>query len=172
LDGTFYQDQEGKPWMIFCHEWVQAGNGEICLMPLREDLKAGAGKPELLFRASEAAWAHPLKPDLARNRGPGSYVTDGPNIYTAVNGTLLMLWSSFDETGKYCLGIARSESGLISGPWKQEGAPLYAADGGHGMIFRAFDGNLFLAVHSPNRTPLERAVFVELEEKDGVLSPK
>jgi hypothetical protein len=172
LDGTFYRDRQGKPWMIFCHEWVQAGDGEICLMPLRDDLKAAAGEPELLFRASEAAWARPLKPDPARNRGPGFYVTDGPNIYTAANGALLMLWSSFDEAGKYCLGIARSESGLISGPWKQEAAPLYSADGGHGMLFHAFDGRLFLAVHTPNRTPLERALFVELEEKDGVLSGK
>ncbi|MDR3139676.1 MAG: glycoside hydrolase family 43 protein [Treponema sp.] len=172
LDGTFYQDKEGKPWMIFCHEWVQAGDGEICLIPLRDDLKAAAGEPKLLFRASEAPWAHPLKPDPARNRGPGCYVTDGPNMYATGQGTLLMLWSSFDAEGKYCLGIARSESGLVSGPWTQEKSPLYAADGGHGMLFHSVDGKLYLAVHTPNRSPDERALFVELEEQDGFLSKK
>ena len=27
LDGTFYVDKEGKPYMVFCHEWVQAIDG-------------------------------------------------------------------------------------------------------------------------------------------------
>ena len=57
LDGTFHVDGEGKPWMVFCHEWVQVGDGEIHAMRLDEDLRAPAGEPVLLFRASEAAWA-------------------------------------------------------------------------------------------------------------------
>ena len=56
LDGTFYADRQGNPWIVFCHEWVQAGDGEILAMPLTADLKAAVGEPRLLFRASEADW--------------------------------------------------------------------------------------------------------------------
>jgi hypothetical protein len=176
LDGTFHTDAEGRPWMVFCHEWVQVGDGEICLMPLTEDLRAAAGKPELLFRASGAPWAHPLQ-----GRDPGRYpvsgpyyVTDGPNLYRAKNGRLLMVWSSFGPSGEYCIGAASSESGTVKGPWKQSETALYGADGGHGMIFSTggdgAEGRIFLTVHSPNKTPLERPVFVELRDREGVLA--
>jgi beta-xylosidase len=165
LDGTLHVDREGRPWMVFCHEWTQVGDGQICAMPLSTDLKQAAGEPRLLFTASEAKWAYPLK-----NRAPDSYVTDGPNLYTAGNGTLLMLWSSFGEDGKYRIGAAVSKGGLVTGPWEQQREPLYAADGGHGMLFRSMEGNLYLAVHTPNKTPDERAIFIEIAEKDGVLS--
>ncbi|MDR0388155.1 MAG: glycoside hydrolase family 43 protein [Treponema sp.] len=164
LDGTLYVDGGGKPWMIFCHEWQQVVDGEICLLPLRDDLKAAAGKPELLFRASEAPWSGSLK-----NKAVSGYVTDGPNIYTAGNGALLMLWSSFGPDGSYRIGLAVSESASIRGPWKQRGEPLYAADGGHGMLFRSVEGTLYLTVHSPNKTPDERPIFIEMIEEDGMV---
>lgn len=28
LDGAFYVSRDGRPYMAFCHKWVQAGNGE------------------------------------------------------------------------------------------------------------------------------------------------
>src|SRR5688572_4192733 len=34
LDGTLYVDKAGDPWMVFCHEWVQVGDGEICMVRL------------------------------------------------------------------------------------------------------------------------------------------
>jgi hypothetical protein len=151
--------------MIFCHEWVQTVDGEVCLIPLTDDLRAAAGKPELLFRASEAPWAFQIK----RPNREG-YVTDGPNIYTAENGDLLMLWSSFGPDGRYCIGVARSETGHIRGPWKQSDSALYAADGGHGMIFRSNEGRLYLAVHTPNQTPRERPIFIEVIDRDGKIS--
>ena len=64
------------------------------------------------------------------------------------------------------MGIARSETGNITGPWYQAAEPLWAKDGGHGMIFRGFDGRLFVTFHSPNTTPKERPIFVEIEETD------
>ncbi|MCL2832581.1 MAG: glycoside hydrolase family 43 protein [Treponema sp.] len=166
LDGTLYIDKEGRPWMIFCHEWQQVGDGEICLMPLAGDLKSAAGKPELLFRASEAVWASPLK-----NRPARSYVTDGPNLYRSADGALFMLWSSFGPDGKYRIGLAYSESGQIQGPWKQMPQPLYSADGGHGMFFRSFEGTLYLAVHTPNKSPFERPIYIEMEEENGAIKP-
>jgi hypothetical protein len=161
LDGTFYIEAEGSPWMVFCHEWQQVDDGQICAVRLSGDLRTTVGEPTLLFRASEAPWSAPLK-----GRAPGSYVTDGPFIYRTKDGTLLMLWSSFGADGGYCIGVARSVSGDILGPWTQEEKALYAADGGHGMLFHGLDDKLYLAIHTPNKTPNERAIFVELVETD------
>jgi len=167
LDGTLYMDRD-SPCLVFCHEWTQVGDGEICAMPLSPDLRQAAGEPSLLFRASSAPWAAPYtgRPTVA---GSGNYVTDGPFLWRTAGGTLLLLWSSFDTRGRYNLGAARSESGRLDGPWRQSDAPLYAADGGHGMVFRAPDRRLYLTVHTPNKTPEERAVFVELVERGGTL---
>ena len=166
LDGTLYIDRQGKPWMVFCHEWQQVVDGEICLMPLSADLRAAAGKAQLLFRASEAPWASPLK-----GRTLTGYVTDGPNLYTTANGTLLMLWSSFGPDAKYRIGLAVSESSQIQGPWKQQSEALYAADGGHGMLFRSLEGKLYLTVHTPNKSPDERPIFIEMIEEEGLVRP-
>lgn len=157
LDGTFYLDPEGQPWMIFCHEWQQVGDGQVCAMPLADDLSQAAGEPELLFRASEAAWSAPLQ-----GRAPGSYVTDGPFVVQPGPGRLMILWSSFGEAGNYCIGVATSASGTLAGPWEQSPCPLYEADGGHGMVFTTAEGRRYLAIHTPNRTPDERPIFVGL----------
>ena len=34
LDGTYFADEEGRPYMVLSHEWVQAGDGEIWALPL------------------------------------------------------------------------------------------------------------------------------------------
>jgi arabinan endo-1,5-alpha-L-arabinosidase len=81
----------------------------------------------------------------------------------------LLLWSSFGAQG-YALGIARSESGTIQGPWRQDPEPLFAKDGGHGMLFRTFTGKLMLTLHTPNQTPNERPAFFEVIEESGQLS--
>lgn len=96
-------------------------------------------------------------------------MTDGPYAYRCDNGELLLLWSSFRQ-GRYAQGIARSTSGDILGPWIQEPEPIFENDGGHGMIFRTFDGRILLALHAPNSTPDERPVFIELAEENGRLS--
>ena len=162
LDGTLFVGVEGNPWIVFCHEWVQVHDGEICAMPLSNDLKSAAGEPILLFHASEAPWITPYS-------GQSDFVTDGPFLYRADDGELLMLWSSFTD-GSYTLGVARSLSGHITGPWQQDADPLYKEDGGHGMLYRTFDGRLMLTVHSPNKTPLERPVFAPVSETGGRLS--
>ncbi|MBU9723568.1 MULTISPECIES: glycoside hydrolase family 43 protein [Bacillaceae] len=166
LDGTLYIDEEGKPWMVFCHEWVQVEDGEVCAMPLSEDLKECAGEPQLLFCASEAPWATSFKHRARKSEH--NYVTDGPFLYRASNGELLLLWASF-VNNVYAQGIARSTTGKITGPWKHDDKPIYQDDGGHGMLFKTFDEELRLTLHSPNKTPLERPIFVKLEEEDGAL---
>jgi GH43 family beta-xylosidase len=174
LDGTLYVDARQKPWMVFCHEWSQAGDGEIYAMPLSDDLKSSAGKAALLFRASEAVWTHPLPqiPFAALfKKAKKNYVTDGPFLFQG-NNSLFLLWSSVGKGLRYLIGAAKSESGTILGPWIQDPEPLFAADGGHGMLFRSHQGKLLLAIHAPNRTPRERAIFIEIEERDGWLRQK
>ncbi|GHU91703.1 glycosyl hydrolase family 43 [Clostridia bacterium] len=163
LDGTLYVE-DGTPYMVFCHEWQQVGDGQICAVELSGNLDRAVGEPVLLFRAHDAPWTKPLP-----NRAPGSYVTDGPNLYRGKHGTLYMLWSSMTGGGRYALGVAASDNGRLAGPWRQADKPLYANDGGHGMLFTAPNGELTLAVHTPNDTPDERAVFVKVTEKEGGL---
>jgi hypothetical protein len=75
-----------------------------------------------------------------------------------------MLWTSFGAGG-YSVGVAKSTSGDILGPWEQVPEPLYAGDGGHCMIFRSFDGQLWLTFHRPNQSPDERPQFFPLVER-------
>lgn len=142
LDGSLYVDPQGKPWLVYAHEWWQTGTGTMEAVPLADDLSA-AGSPRLLFRASDAPWAAgQVQPD-----GDTVYVTDGPELYRSRTGTLLMLWSSYGKKG-YVEAQARSRSGRIEGPWEQLGT-LVERDSGHGMLFRAFDGRLMMILHRP-----------------------
>lgn len=166
LDGTLHVDAAGSPWIIFCQEWVQVHNGAMYAMPLSPDLRKPAGRPVFLFNASEAPWTkHPSWPAEKEAFRFPTYITDGPFLFRNSRGLLLMLWSSIGIKG-YAMGIARSESGSVTGPWLQDAEPLWAEDGGHGMIFRNFDGRLFVTFHMPNDTPNERPVFIEIEDAD------
>jgi len=163
LDGTLFIDDEARPWMVFCHEWTQVGDGEICAVRLAEDLSAPVGEPLLLFRASQAAWVAEVTHDRFTGR-----VTDGPWLHRTASGALLMLWSSFDREHRYCIAVAHSESGRIEGPWRHEPAPWFQADGGHAMLFRGLDGQLRVVFHQPNRRP-ERPRILTVREEGGRL---
>jgi hypothetical protein len=82
-----------------------------------------------------------------------------------------MLWSSLGAEG-YAMGIAHSSNGAIDGLWTQELKPIWGKDGGHGMLFRTFEGRLFLTLHQPNNTPNERPVFREVVEESGSIRLK
>ncbi|MBR6443784.1 MAG: family 43 glycosylhydrolase [Clostridia bacterium] len=157
LDGTFHVASDGTPYMVFCHEWVQAGDGEILAVRLTEDLKAAAGKPFLLFRGSDAAWSRPVR----HSSGISGYVTDGPFLWRRDDGTLLCLWSGFSEKG-YAQGLAVSDTNEIDGHFSQA-EPLFLEDGGHGMLFRTPEGRTYLALHSPNTHLLERPRFIPVD---------
>lgn len=160
LDGTLFIDNEGDPWMVFCHEWLQVQDGEMCAIPMSKDLKFATGEPVVLFSASEANWTVPMD--------EVNYVTDGPYLYRNKKGELLMLWSSKGEKG-YALGVSRATSGNILGSWIHDSQTLFDKDGGHGMVFETFEGQLMLVIHEPNDTPNERPVFFSMEEKSGDL---
>ena len=163
LDGTFHVDEQGVPYMVFCHEWVQVGDGTICALQLTDDLRAPVGEPRVLFSASEVSWGKVVR----NSQGCEGYVTDGPFLWRLSTGELVCLWASFSETG-YTEAQAMSESGTVQGPWKQV-EPLFWRDGGHGMVFRDLQGRLMLTLHSPNEHLLERPCFYPIEERDGVL---
>lgn len=154
LDGTFYVEN-GVPYMVFCHEWLQVTDGEIWAIEMTPDLKAPAGQPQFMLRASDPVWA----PKNAQR-----YVTDGPFMHRTANGKLLMIWSTFGKTG-YVEAVAVSESGTLRGPWRHCEAFMSDTNGGHGMLFRRLDGQLMFTMHCPN-TPYgaERAVLFEVEE--------
>jgi len=158
LDGTFYieKEEDNQPYMVFCHEWVQITDGTVCAIKLSKDLKTPIGEPKVLFHASEAPW-------IVDIRG-GNYVTDGPFIYREETGKITMLWSSFGKEG-YTLAIANSESNTINGPWIQRPELLFSKNGGHGMLFKAFDGKLMGTLHSPNINGQERPYFFDVTGK-------
>jgi arabinan endo-1,5-alpha-L-arabinosidase len=160
LDGTLWVE-DGVPYMVYCHEWVQIVDGAISMIQLSDDLSRVVGEPTVLFRGSEAPWAR-------RSPTYGSWVTDGPWLHRSVSGKLFMLWSSFSETG-YTTGVAVSETGRLAGPWVQQAEPVYRDDGGHPMLFRTFDGTLMMALHSPNEGPNQRVHFFEMEDTGETL---
>lgn len=157
LDGTLYLEEAegGKPYIVFCHEWVQVTDGEVCAIPLSDDLRKPIGEPKLLFHASEAPW-------IVDIRG-GNYVTDGSFVYRYDDGKIVLLWSSFGKEG-YTLALAYSESNTIDGPWIQEPKLLFSKDGGHGMMFKNLEGTLMGALHSPNINGEERPIFFEIAQ--------
>ena len=88
-----------------------------------------------------------------------------------------MIWSNFDEAG-YGVGIARSSNGKINGKWSQLDYQLFSKklstdyDGGHGMLFRDSDGQLYLSIHSPNDKVGNRktlAIMVPVKETGDML---
>ena len=161
LDGTLWVE-DGTPYMVFCHEWVQIEDGTMAVVELKPDLSAPAGQPIRLFHASSAPWT----PENNK-----SYVTDGCFMYRTKTGKLLMIWSSFAKDG-YAVGIAESTTGKIFGPWKHHPEPLFSKNGGHGMIFKTFDGKLCLVIHHPEKLDAERALIIELEDTGDTLVVK
>lgn len=164
LDATLWVE-DGKPYMIFCHEWIQVTDGTVELVSLKDDLSETVGKPFTLFKATDAKWVKSLGAvgEQYQNKAHEGYVTDGPFLYRTKAGKLLMIWSSFGEQ-KYTVGLVESLSGKIQGPWKMVPEPLFKANGGHGMIFNTFSGKVMLVLHQPNQSPLERAKLFELED--------
>lgn len=165
LDGTLWVE-EGQPYMIYCHEWVQVVDGTMVLVELAADLSVAVGDRVTMFHASAADWATGSLHDSIPVR---SYVTDGCFLYRTKTGKLLMIWSSFMDS-EYAIGIAESATGKVHGPWKQQDKPLFTQNGGHGMIFQTFDGRLCITFHRPNSPGgMERARIFELQDAGETL---
>lgn len=167
IDGTLYIDEKEHPWMVFVHEWTctDDGVGRMAAARLSDDLTHFISEPIELFRADSPAWTN-------------DRVTDGCFMYRTAEGRLLMIWSNFDSSGNYCVGVAHSKNGKMDGEWVQEQRLFFKElsgkhDGGHGMIFMGLNGQKYLSVHSPN-TPTEdgrkeQPIFIPVAEKNGTL---
>jgi hypothetical protein len=159
LDGTFWVE-DGVPYMVFCNEWVQISDGTVEYIPLKDDLSEAMGAPTRMFRGSSAKWSELIE--------AGGHVTDGPYVWKGKTGKLYVIWSSRAHDQTYELGVAISDSGKLAGPWRQEDAPLYASNGGHGMIFNSFDGRLMLVLHAPDGCGPQPHLF-EIEDAGETL---
>ena len=155
LDGTLYVE-DGQPYIVFCHEWCQVDNGRMCYAPLAKDFASFTAPPKTMFAARDAM--------------PGaSHVTDGPFFYRSPkNGDLYMIWSNFVKGHGYCVLLRKSTTGKIAGPWTKDEI-LYGKNGGHGMLFRTFDGKLLLTLHQPNSGEAERMKLFEIEDTGHTL---
>lgn len=157
IDSTFYVDPDGQPWMIFVNEWPNFEDkiGKMAVAKLSDDLTCLISEPIDLFKASEPKWTG------------GRNVTDGCFMYTTKKGSLLMIWSNFDDHG-YAVGIAKSTNNKIDGKWIHEDKALYSKsmntkyDGGHGMIFTDTDGQKYLCIHTPTRHAKKEEKFLHL----------
>lgn len=144
LDGTFWVDTDGKPYMVYCYEWLQNLNGTIEKIELKPDLSGSIGEGKVLFRASDSPWSR--EKDANGNDKPNK-VTDGPYLFRTGTGRLGMIWTSW-VFNVYTQGVAYSESGTLDGPWMQQQDPITPPNYGHGMIFTSLDGKTLMAVHS------------------------
>ncbi|MFI7402291.1 glycoside hydrolase family 43 protein [Streptomyces sp. NPDC049541] len=156
LDGTLHVDRSGQPWMVYAHEWLQTIDGTMEAVRLTPDLAGTVGDPVFLFKGSDAFWLGEQIPAGVPAQLP-PYITDGPQLHPAPDGSLLMLWSTYEKnlvgkdgtvSGGYVQTYAVSESGEITGPWRQH-RPLVRDDSGHGMLFHTFDGRLMMVLHRP-----------------------
>ncbi len=153
LDGTLWVEN-GVPYLVFCHEWVQCLNGEICAVELTQDLTVAKGKPFLLFRATD----NPCVTPLCNSNGVPCFVTDGPFLWRE-QGNLHMIWSSFSADG---YAVLEAEAENLHGTWKHF-PRRFSFDGGHAMIFSDLNGHRMMALHEPNEPSKERLKLIPID---------
>ena len=161
IDGTLYVDEDGQPWIIYVNEWTcnDDGIGEMAASKLTEDLSQRVGVPKVLFAANNHVWTD-------------EHVTDGPFLYKTKDGRLIMLWSNVSDKG-YAVGVAWSDNNKVDGNWYHQPVALYQKgtyyeyNGGHAMLFEDLNGQLTMALHSPNGSTPERptaAMFIPVKD--------
>lgn len=143
LDGTCWVDKDGKPYMVYCYEWLQTWDGTIEAIALKPDLSGTTGKARLLFKASDSPWSR----EKENNVDKPNKVTDGPYLFRTGTGRLGMIWTSWIYN-VYTQGVAYSTDGTLKGRWIQEKNPVTPPDFGHGMLFKTFEGKWLMSVHS------------------------
>ena len=144
LDGTFWVDTDGEPYMVYCGEWLQNWDGTVEKIRLKPDLSGPTGDGgRVLFRASSSPWSREVVDGVARP----NKVTDGPYLFRTGTGRLGMIWTSWVDD-VYTQGVVYSESGTLDGPWVHEPEPITPPNFGHGMLFQDLNGRWLMSVHS------------------------
>ncbi len=168
LDGTFWVE-DNVPYMIFCHEWTQIMDGTVDAVRLPEDMGVPSESSFVLFKGSDAPYI-----DITKGDSTTAYVTDGVFLFKTQTGRLGMIWSSW-KGSDYVLMAAYSESGKLKGPWIQDKILLFENNGGHGMLFRTFDGKWMLSMHyvKPGTEKQRRQpMFMEVDDSGNRLKIK
>ncbi len=134
LDGNIWEE-DGRLYLVYCYEWVQAGDGAIEYIELKPDLTGTIGESHHICKASDGrAWNTDA-------------VTDGCFIFRTQTGRLGMIWTGW-RSGNYVQGVSYSDNGKLDGNWSHEKCPITPDNYGHGMMFRNFDGQLLMSIHS------------------------
>lgn len=165
LDATLYID-DGKPYAIFSHEWLQTGDGEMCCVRLTDDLTAPTGEVKVLFRASESGWA---KSPVWNKSSKPIYVVDAPYA-CRLGGVDFLLWSSWSEESDdgYDVGVAYPVDGMLGGKYVHKTLGLPKKDSGHAMIFRDLKGEYRISFHENNcHGGKEHAAFYYVKIRKG-----
>ena len=163
LDGTLWVE-DGQPWMIYCQEWIQTGDGLIKAIRLKPDLSASIGEPITLINAGDVDWT--AKRTKFEGLNTRAVVTDGPWPYRSKTGQLMLLWSSWnaDKSKAYTTSLAFSDNGKLTGKWTHREKTLIAGDRGHGNIFTTFDGQLMMSLHRYFKQPHTRLQIFEIKD--------
>ena len=143
LDGTLWFE-DGKPYMVYCYEWLQNWDGTMEKIELKSDFSGTIGEGKLMFKASESPWSREKNEN---GQDKPNRVTDGPYLFNTGTGRLGMIWTSWIHN-VYTQGVAYSLSGKLDGPWIQEKEPITPPDYGHGMLFKTFAGKQLMVLHS------------------------
>ncbi|OCA86116.1 glycoside hydrolase [Bacillus sp. FJAT-27225] len=171
LDGTYYEDELGERWIVFCHEWTQIFEGRIKALRLSRDLKKSVGAPIEILNAAKMPWIRQFSDPRIEKSG---YLTDAPFLFMARSGELILLWSSYSipnysdrGLGGYTVAVARSTSGRVEGPWIHDEELLLDRNAGHSSLFRDLEGQLYICTHYPD-TPHgnERPLFLKAKEME------
>lgn len=177
LDGTLYVDADGKPWIVFCHEWTELFYGKIKALPLKDDLTEALDADPVVIvdtQKDHLPWIRQMHDPRVHKKG---YLTDAPFMHRLQDGALLMMWSSYavpdymgEGDGGYVIAGCISRSGKIEGPWEHMPKLLLDHNAGHSALFYDLEGNLKLISHCNDTIHgQEKPIILDVrEDRDGI----
>ena len=175
IDGTLFVDNGGVPYIIYSRDWPDnyvaekgAYVGQICGQELSKDLTTPVGEPFLMFESDECPYSAKAP---AFHKWDGKdvlrYGSDAPFINRLSDGRLFLTWSPIPGNNYVVLGAVADN---IKGQWIHLEKPLFDDNGGHAMFFTAFNGQRKVCMHHPEVWMKERALILDVIEKDGELT--
>lgn len=154
LDGTFYQDLQGNPYIVFCHEWTELYYGTIKALPLSRDLTHCLSQDAIVIvdtQRDTIPWIRHMEDRRVNKKG---FLTDAP-FFVRTQETLFMLWSSYSVkgyrgsgSGGYVVAVCESTGGDIMGPWIHREELLLDENTGHSSVFTDLQGRMQLISHT------------------------
>ena len=158
--------------MVYSHDWpdnyVEERGvyvGEIWATELSKDLKEPVDEPFLLFKSDDCPYsAKAAAPTEWEDEIIMRYGSDAPFIQRLSDGKLFLTWSPIPNNNYVVIGAVANN---IKGPWQHCEKPVFDRNGGHAMFFTDKDGNKKMCIHCPEREPLERALILSVQEKEG-----